>query len=146
MYRSLKMDAAKNGKGRLTLKSIFSKMAQKWPKNCIFFNFSANFSHGYWWDRGKIFFLDKGIGQVTSTYRKLYFLTFSHRCASSEKYLSTRNIVNIFFPAYTNPNGSLKTWISKISDGEFHSKAFHIVRSAKLLNLQEKIMWIHTYM
>ena len=43
MYRSLKMDAAKNGKGRLTLKSIFSKMAQKWPKNCIFSNFPLTF-------------------------------------------------------------------------------------------------------
>ena len=32
-----------------------------------------------------------------------------------------------FFPTYTNPNGSLKTWISKISDSEFHSKVFHIV-------------------
>ena len=37
------MDAAKNGKGRLTLKSIFSKMAQKWPKNCIFSNFPLTF-------------------------------------------------------------------------------------------------------
>ena len=43
MYRSLKMDAAKNGKGRLTLKSIFLKMAQKWPKNCIFSNFPLTF-------------------------------------------------------------------------------------------------------
>ena len=43
MHRSLKMDAAKRGKGRLTLKSIFSKMAQKWPKNCIFSNFPLTF-------------------------------------------------------------------------------------------------------
>ena len=37
------MDAAKNGKGRLTLKSIFLKMAQKWPKNCLFSTFPLIF-------------------------------------------------------------------------------------------------------
>ena len=68
MHRSLKRDAAENGKGQLTLKSIFSKMAQKWPKNCIFSNFPLTFL--------------MVIGEI------------------EEKY---------FFPAYTNPNGSLKT-------------------------------------
>ena len=43
MHRSLKMDAAKGCFGLLTLKSIFSKMAQKWPKNCIFSNFPPTF-------------------------------------------------------------------------------------------------------
>ena len=32
-----------------------------------------------------------GILQVTSTSQKIYFLTFSHCCASSEKYLSTQH-------------------------------------------------------
>ena len=78
MYRSLKMDAAKNGKGRLTLKSIFSKMAQKWPKNCIFSTFPL------------IFLMV--IGEIV------------------EKY---------FFPTYTDPNCSFKTWTSKIADVNF---------------------------
>ena len=43
MHRSLKMDAAKRCMAVLTLKSIFSKMAQKWPKNCIFSNFPLTF-------------------------------------------------------------------------------------------------------
>ena len=43
MYRSLKMDAAKGCFELLALKSIFSKMAQKWPKNCIFSNFPLTF-------------------------------------------------------------------------------------------------------
>ena len=68
MHRSLKMDAAKGCFGLLTLKSIFLKMAQKWPKNCIFSNFP------------------------------LTFLMVIYKIG--EKY---------FFPAYTNPNGSLKT-------------------------------------
>ena len=37
------MDAAKNGKGRQGSKWIFSKMAQKWPKNCIFSTFPLIF-------------------------------------------------------------------------------------------------------
>ena len=37
------MDAAKGCFGLLALKSIFSKMAQKWPKNCIFSNFPLIF-------------------------------------------------------------------------------------------------------
>ena len=60
----------------------WSKMGQRWLKmaqKLHFFKLSANCSHGYWWDRGKIF----------------------------------------LFPAYTNPNGFLKTWISKISDMNF---------------------------
>ena len=69
MHRSLKMDAAKGCFGLLALKSIFSKMAQKWPKNCIFSNFLLTFL--------------MVIGDIV------------------EKYF--------FFPAYTNPNGSLKT-------------------------------------
>ena len=54
MHRRLKIDAAKNGKGRLE-KNIFEngpEMAQK----LHFFKLPFNFSHGNWRDSGKIFF------------------------------------------------------------------------------------------
>jgi len=56
MHSSLKMDAAKNGKGRQGSKmNIFEygpEMAQKLP----LFKLSFNFSHGHWRDSGKNFF------------------------------------------------------------------------------------------
>ena len=51
MHRSLKIDAAKNGKVEMNIFKNGPEMAQK----LHFFNLSSNFSHGHWWDSGKIF-------------------------------------------------------------------------------------------
>ena len=56
MHRSLKMDAAKNGKGRQGSKMNIFENGPEMAQKLHFFNLSSNFSHGHWRDSGKIFF------------------------------------------------------------------------------------------
>ena len=56
MHRSLKMDAAKKGKGRQGSKMNIFENGPEMAQKLHFFKLSANFSHGYRRDSGKIFF------------------------------------------------------------------------------------------
>ena len=57
MHRSLKMDAAKNGKGRQGSKMNIFENGPEMAQKLHFFKLPFNFSHGHWRDGGNFFFL-----------------------------------------------------------------------------------------